>query len=102
MPEAERIVQEQVHQFMQWQASLSAVATIKHLRREAERIRAAEFQAHLRKLGALSARQQRIVTAMSHAIVNKLLHTPTVRLKQTSDTQHMEALRYLFDLQAND
>jgi glutamyl-tRNA reductase len=102
MPNAERIVQEQVHQFMQWQASLSAVATIKHLRREAERIRAEEFQAHLRKLGSLSAHQQNIITAMSHAIVNKLLHTPTVRLKHTSAKQHVDALRYLFDLQANE
>jgi glutamyl-tRNA reductase len=102
MPNAERIVQEQVHQFMQWQASLSVVATIKHLRREAERIRAEEFQAHLRKLGDLSAHQQNIITAMSHAIVNKLLHTPTVRLKQTSATQHAETLRYLFDLQTKE
>jgi glutamyl-tRNA reductase len=87
---------------MQWQASLSAVSTIKTLRRQAERIRAEALQAHLRKLGVLSAREHNIITAMSHAIVNKLLHTPTVRLKHTADKQYVEALRYLFDLQGDE
>lgn len=99
MPKAEHIIGEHVQQFMQWQKSLSAVSMIKHWRREAEHIRAEVLQTHLRKLGPVSTREQNLITALSHAIVNKLLHTPTVRLKRTSDKQHVDAMRYLFDLE---
>jgi glutamyl-tRNA reductase len=83
---------------MQWQESLSVVPTIKNLRRVAERIREEALQTHLRKLGTLSEHEQNIITAMSHAIVNKLLHTPTIRLKRASDNHHVDSMRYLFDL----
>ena len=102
MPKAEHIIQEHVQQFMQWQKSLSAVSMIKQLRREAEHIRAEVLQAHLRKLGPLSAREQNLITALSHAIVNKMLHTPTVRLKRTTDERYVAAMRYLFDLEGNE
>ncbi len=41
-----------------------------------------ETERALRRLGPLSKRQERVVRAMGHNIVSKLLHGPTVRLKQ--------------------
>ncbi|RMG55681.1 MAG: glutamyl-tRNA reductase [Acidobacteria bacterium] len=98
IPKAERIVEEEVRKFMRWQESLSAVSTIKSLRFKAERIRQSELEAHLRRLGPLSDRQRNIITALTLAIVNKILHEPTVRLKQSADKRHLESIRYLFDL----
>lgn len=98
IPKAERIVEEEVRKFMRWQESLSAVSTIKSLRFKAERIRQSELETHLRRLGPLSDRQRNIITALTLAIVNKILHEPTVRLKQSADKRHLESIRYLFDL----
>jgi glutamyl-tRNA reductase len=102
MPKAERIIAEEVQKFMRWQEGLPVIPTIKRLRRQVERIREAELEEHLRRLGPLSDRERNIITAMSHAIVNKILHKPMVRLKQSADEQYLESIRYLFDLDGDE
>jgi glutamyl-tRNA reductase len=102
IPKAERIIEEEVVKFMKWQEGLSTIPTIRSLRRQVEQIREAELQAHLRRLGPLSDRERNIITALSHAIVNKIMHKPTVRLKQSSDAQYLESIRYLFDLEGDE
>lgn len=102
MPKAEHIIQEHVQQFVQWQKSLLAVSMIKQLRREADHIREEILQTYLRKLGPLSEREQNLITALSHAVVNKLLHTPTIRLKRTTDKRHLDAICDLFNLEGGD
>ncbi len=54
------------------------------LRRKAEDIRKAELDKVRGRLGSLSPEQQQAVEAATTAIVNKLLHPPTVQIKELS------------------
>ncbi len=101
--QARPIVQEEVTRFMAWFRSLEVTPTIKALRARAERIRQAELERALRRLGPLPERDREVLNAFSRAIVNKLLHEPTVRLKaqaQRGDSRlYSAALRELFALE---
>jgi glutamyl-tRNA reductase len=59
-----------------------AVGTIRALREGADRLRAAKLERALQRLGNLSARDRRIVEALSTTITNALLHSPTVALRE--------------------
>ena len=99
---AESIVAEETAAFMAWQASLDVVPAIASLRAMAEDIRAAELERAEARLGTLSERERRVVEALTSQIVNKLLHLPTVRMKQaaagTDGVVYAEAVRHLFGL----
>jgi glutamyl-tRNA reductase len=99
---AESIVAAEAERFHEWHASLDVVPAIASLRARAEEIREGE----LRKADALLARldesQRHAVEAITAQIVNKLLHLPTVRLKQAAAAAdgvlYAEAVRHLFGL----
>jgi glutamyl-tRNA reductase len=100
---AEALVAEEVVSFRAWQASLDVVPAIQSLRAHAEEIRAAE----LAKLeGRLSEDERRTVESVTAQIVNKLLHLPTVRLKQSAAAADggatVDVVRYLFGLEESD
>jgi glutamyl-tRNA reductase len=50
----------------------------------------------------LTDRERNAIAAMSHAIVNKLLHTPSTRLKHATGRDHANALRELFALTSDE
>ena len=70
------------------------------LHQHAEGLRAAELDRHRSRLSSLDAREREAVEALTRAIVAKLLHEPTVRLKDAAATPRGErlsaALRDLF------
>jgi glutamyl-tRNA reductase len=72
------------------------------LRRRGEEIRTAELDRFGAKLDALDPEARRAVERLSEGIVNKLLHDPTVRLKDAAGTArgelYADALAALFDL----
>jgi glutamyl-tRNA reductase len=96
---AEQLVGEEAARFRDWQASLDVVPAIASLRARAEEIRAGE----LAKLGRLSERERRTVESVTAQIVNKLLHLPTVRMKQAAaaaeGAAYADAVRHLFGLE---
>ncbi len=81
------------------------VPTVAAIRAKAEQIRVEELQKALRRLGGLSEKELKAVDAMSSAIVNKMLHGPTARLKQASGEKdgyaHIESARFLYGLDSN-
>lgn len=99
---AERIVDAEVTKFIGWYQGLAVTPTIAHLRQHANQIRTGEVERALARLKHLSDADRNTIEQMSLAIVNKLLHTPTVRLKAPSDSgrelQYLSALRHLFGL----
>jgi glutamyl-tRNA reductase len=99
---AESIVAAEVEKFHEWQASLDVVPAIASLRARAEEIREAELQKAESLLGRLDDGQRRAVEAVTAQIVNKLLHLPTVRMKQAAAAAdgvlYAEAVRHLFGL----
>jgi glutamyl-tRNA reductase len=99
---AEAIVAAEAEKFHEWQASLDVVPAIASLRARAEEIREAELEKAESLLGRLDDSQRRAVEAVTAQIVNKLLHLPTVRLKQSAAAAdgvlYAEAVRHLFGL----
>jgi glutamyl-tRNA reductase len=96
---AEELVAEEAERFREWQASLEVVPAITSLRARAEEIRAAE----LAKLGHLSGDERRRVESVTAQILNKLLHLPTVRMKEAAAANegaaYADAVRHLFGLE---
>jgi glutamyl-tRNA reductase len=99
---AEAIVAAEAESFREWHASLDVVPAIASLRARAEAIRAAELRKAEGLLGRLDDGERRAVESMTAQIVNKLLHLPTVRMKQAAVSAdgviYAEAVRHLFGL----
>jgi glutamyl-tRNA reductase len=102
---AEAIVAEEAERFRAWQASRGVVPAIASLRARAEEIRLRELQRAGRRLAELSPEERRAVEAVTVQIVNKLLHDPTVRLKEAAagadGATYADAVRHLFGLEGS-
>jgi glutamyl-tRNA reductase len=96
------IVKESTEQYLSWLGSRTVVPTIRDLRLLAKDICDAEVARALRRLSLSTEREEQIIHALGQAIVNKLLHTPTVRLKKVAEegegAAYSNALRELFNL----
>jgi glutamyl-tRNA reductase len=100
---AEAIVSEEAQRFREWQLSLDVVPAIASLRALAESIREDELARAEGRLGSLSPSQRRAVESLTAQIVNKLLHPPTVRMKEAAAAAdgvlYADAIRHLFALE---
>jgi glutamyl-tRNA reductase len=85
---AEAIVEREVREFLGWQRTLNAVPVLVEVRQHAEEIRRAELERARKRLGELTPAQQEALEALTTAIVNKLLHAPTVHLKEAAQNGH--------------
>jgi glutamyl-tRNA reductase len=96
---AERLVAQETERFREWRASLDVVPAISLLRAHAESIRAAE----LAKLSTLPDDERQRIETVTAQILNKLLHEPTVRMKEAAaeggGSSYAEAIRRLFGLE---
>jgi glutamyl-tRNA reductase len=81
---ARAIVADELRAFLDWRLSRDAVPFLVQLRRRADDVRRAELENARQRLGELSADQHEAVEALTAAIVNKLLHSPTVHLKEAA------------------
>jgi glutamyl-tRNA reductase len=95
---AETIVAAEAERFRAWQASLDVVPAIASLRARAEEIREAELDR-----AKLSGSERRAAESVTAAVLNKLLHLPTIRMKQAAAAAdgviYAEAVRHLFGLE---
>ncbi len=102
VPQVEAIVADEVANFMTWLHSLEIAPVIADLRAKADAIRRAEVDKTLRRLKDLSDADKRRIEALSEALISKLLHDPTLRLKAEAHNGHAAeyaaALRHLFAL----
>jgi glutamyl-tRNA reductase len=97
---AEVLAAEEVERFRSWRASLDVVPAIASLRARAEEIRASE----LAKLdGRVTDAERAKLESVTTQIVNKLLHLPTVRMKEAAvgadGALYADAVRHLFGLE---
>jgi glutamyl-tRNA reductase len=96
---AEGIVEEEIQSFASWLGSLEVLPTLAALRSKADEIAAGVVQENADKWESASPRDLERVNALSHAIVNRLLHEPTVRIKELRDDRvhaRMALIRDLF------
>ncbi|MFZ7126132.1 MAG: glutamyl-tRNA reductase [Desulfobacterales bacterium] len=101
--QGERLVDEAVFHFLQWYGSLDVVPTIVSLRQKFEAIIQAEAERTLNNLGLRDSEEsRRSMERMTQALVNKILHEPTVFLKREGchggKAEYLDAARKLFGL----
>ena len=96
------VVEEEVERYRTVASAREAAPLIAALRARADSITTDELARHKARLRSLSPAQRSAVESLLHGTVNKLLHEPTVRLKDASGHARgdrlAEALRDLFDL----
>ncbi len=102
---AREIIRAEVNSFVSWLDRLEVEPTIIAIRKKAEEIKTRELQKTFAKL-KLDANQKQTVEAMASSIINKILHDPTLHLKnQTShEPEHhqrsiAEFMKDLFNLE---
>jgi glutamyl-tRNA reductase len=98
---AERIAAAGAGELAAWLRSLEVVPVVTALRRRAEEIRTAELARTEPRLRTLTDEERSEVERLTTQIVNKLLHEPTVRVKEAASEgteAYAEALRELFAL----
>ena len=99
---AEKIVDEEVARFVNWQKELESVPTIVSLRNKAEDIVKAEMEKASGWIGNLNTDDQEKIVILVNSIVNKVLHSPvTVMKEESSDISSRDivaAVRRLFRL----
>lgn len=97
--QAQDIIEEECALFLQWRMSLTVARTITRLREKVESIRQAELAANV----APGAHYE-IIDAISKSLIQKILHDPTVRLKNSrslAEIYHQAStLSHLFNIEA--
>ncbi len=85
---AQALLEGEVMKFAGRLQQLEVVPTIVSLREKLEAIRRAELERALGRLPGAAEETRRVMEALSQAIVNKVLHGPMVKLKDSSRAGH--------------
>lgn len=104
--QAERIIEEEMGQFLKWHNSLFVIPTIVALQQRGEEIKNCQLEHALGKLGGLTDKQEKVIRSMANTIVNQLLHEPITNLKEFATTRqghlYTEILQNLFNLEVEE
>ena len=99
---AEEIIEEELSKLEIWFRSLSAVPTIRSLRKSFHSTAEEELQKVFRRIKNLPESERKEIEQFVHRLVHKLLHDPSRNLKQLAQEEdshlHMESIAKLFDL----
>jgi glutamyl-tRNA reductase len=102
VPKVEGIVREETDLVLDWLRRLDITPVIAELRAHAEIIRRTEVEKALRQFAHLDEADRRKIEALTQAILNKILHEPTVRLKAEASNgrakEFAAAVSHLFGL----
>ncbi len=97
------IVEEELDRYVGLATAREAAPLVTALRSRADAVREAELARFDNRLAGLDASTRAAVEALTKGLVAKLVHTPTVRIKDAAGTPKGErladALRELFDLE---
>ncbi len=96
------IVQEELDRYRRDSSARTVAPVVAAFRERVERIRQEELNAYRRKLADLNDQEWSTVDALTKRIVRKLMHEPTLRVKEAALSTHgnllIEALKELFGL----
>jgi len=93
----EKIAAMRAAEFQRYLVSLDVVPAITGLRALAEEIRREEIGRAIGRFEGMTPRDRAVLEQLTRAIVNKLLHQPTVRMKD--GPEYAQTVRALFDLE---
>ena len=96
---AEELVVRETTRFLEWYRNQEIMPSVIALRNKAEQIRERELSKTLKRLnGRLTSEDISSLDAMTRAIINKLLHDPTVYLKGHPDASNLSVAKEIFRL----
>lgn len=100
---AHRLITEEVHRYLGAQRTANVIPTLTALRRRATDVMDAELARLNDRTPGLHTAVRDELASTVRRVVNKLLHAPTVRIKQLAKTNgggqtYADAIRELFDL----
>ncbi len=101
---AEGIIEEEIQRFASWLGSLEVLPTISALREHALQIAEEVLRENEGRWESASPRDLERVDAIARAVLNRLLHDPTLRMKELRDDRvhaRMALVRELFGLAAD-
>jgi glutamyl-tRNA reductase len=101
LPAAREIVEEEIHRFARWLGQLDALPTVSALREHGNEIVDQVLAENAGRWESASARDLARIEAVARAVMTRLLHEPTIRLRSlSSDRGHasLEIVRELFGL----
>ncbi len=97
-----RIVDEAVITYLKWYESLDVIPTVVAIRNKMKQIADAEVEKTLNGLNHLSEKDTKAIQKMTEAMINKILHHPTLYLKgngcKTDKSSAIDIARKLFHL----
>ncbi|MBO0767363.1 MAG: glutamyl-tRNA reductase [Solirubrobacterales bacterium] len=102
---AEGLIEEEIQHFASWLGSLEVRPTVAALRMHAEEIARGVLAENEGRWESASEADLERVDAALHAVVNRLLHRPTLRMKELLDDRvhaRMALVRDMFGLEVND
>ena len=105
LPRATELVEEEIHRFARWLGQLDALPVVSALREHANAIVEQVLAENGDRWESASPRDRARVEAIARAIVSRLLHEPTIRLRDLGgDRGHasLELVRELFGLKELD
>ena len=82
MPAVTEIINDEIVNWQAEQRELAMRPYVVELRQRAERIRQEEVERTMRFMGPVDDETHAHIQHLSHALVNKLLHEPTIRIKE--------------------
>jgi glutamyl-tRNA reductase len=101
VPQAEEIVEEEIHRFARWLGQLETLPTVSALREHADQLVERILAENEGRWESASERDLMRVEAIARAVLNRLLHEPTIRLRSFSAERghaSLQLVRELFGL----
>lgn len=102
VPAVRALLAEELERYRMTAAGRLAAPVVSSLRERAERVRVSELERYRTRVDALAPDERELFEMVTRRVVAKLLHEPTVRLKEAAGSPRgerlTEALRALFDL----
>jgi glutamyl-tRNA reductase len=101
---AEMIVEEEIGTFRKWMSTLDAVPTVVALREKAEAVRKDELERFFNRFPALGEKEKKAIEGLAGAIMNKLIHGPTVALREDAEDRDIliAVIKKLYGLNGED
>ena len=100
-PRALEIVEEEIHRFARWLGQLDALPTVSALRERGDTIVEQVLSENAGRWDSASARDLARIEAVARAVMGRLLHEPTIRLRSLGGERghaSLELVRELFGL----
>jgi glutamyl-tRNA reductase len=100
-PRAQGIIEEEIHRFARWLGQLDTLPTVSALRAHGNELVGAVLAENAGRWESASPRDLARIEAVARAVMSRLLHEPTIRLRSLSEARghgSLELVRELFGL----